>query len=765
MKRPFWKYALILWLIVLAPFLGIGVMLLRASLSDLPTFEQLENPQNDLATQVISADGKVLGKYFHENRVNVDFEELDPKLVNGLVATEDERYYSHSGIDFQALMRVAYGVLTGNTSKGGGSTLSQQLAKLLFHKRPDSFWARVDQKFKEWIIAARLERQYTKEEIITMYLNKFDFLNNAVGIHSASQVYFNTRPDSLHLHEAAMLVGMAKNPALFNPLRRPDTTMHRREIVLHQMEKNGFISKATYDSVRQIPLKLDYHRVDHKIGPAPYFREYLRGWIRDLFREKDAQGNYSYAKPDGSRFDLYSDGLKIYTTIDSRMQEYAEWAVKKHLGEELQEDFNKALEDRRQKPFSWRINQEQIDNIMTAAMKRTPRYRSLKRREVGMDSIRKVFNTPTEMKVFSWDGEIDTMMTPMDSIRYYKGFLQAGFMAMEPQTGFVKAWVGGPDFKHFRYDHVKQGRRQVGSTFKPFVYATAIREGYSPCYEVPNIQHCIDLPHKDENWCPKNASGEYGGNLSLKYGLANSKNTITAWVMKQFGPEAVIKLAHDMGIHSPLDTVPALALGVADLSVYEMVSAHSTLVNKGVNIEPITVTRIEDKNGNTIYSMIPETNEALDEQTAYIMLDLMKGVVDGAYNRESGETKGTGMRLRGSRPYAGIRTPVAGKTGTSQHNSDGWFIGSTPGLVAGAWVGAEDRSVRFADTYLGQGANTALPIWGYFMNKVYDDPTLNISTDDFEKPEDDLDVELDCRKYFKQQQSNGFEDGQMDWSQ
>ncbi len=751
-RRRFRVFLLIMWGLFLTPFLVIAIMLIRAANSDLPDFEELEDPQTHLATQILSADGEVLGKYFRENRTRVEFEDLSPHLVDALIATEDARYHEHSGIDIKALGRVAFGLLTGGDA-GGGSTISQQLAKLLFHKPPPSFWGRVDQKFKEWIISTRLERQYTKKEIIAMYLNKFDFLNNAVGIESASHVYFSKSPDSLNIQEAAMLVGMAKNPSLFNPLKRPDTTKHRREIVLHQMKKYDKITKAEYDSLRKLPLGLNYQRVDHREGPAPYFREHLRSKLGEIFTKKNEKGQYKYRKGDGSRYDIYSDGLKVYTTLNARMQRHAERAVEQHLGGELQEDFWGIIQDNDHPPFSDKVSKEKIDQVLQRSMRRSDLYKRLKKRGISKDSIRKLFNTPKKMEVFSWNGPIDTTMSPMDSIHYYKSFLRTGMVSIEPSSGHVKTWVGGIDFEHFQYDHVSQGRRQVGSTFKPFVYATAIREGYHPCYKVSNVKHCIEIPDQPD-WCPENASREYGGELTLKYGLANSKNTITAWVMKQFGAEAVIKLARQLGIKSPMDTVPSLALGVADISVKEMTSAHASLVNKGVHIDPIIITRIEDKNGNSIYEVTPRTREALDERTSYIMLDMMKGVVDGAYNPTNGKRRGTGMRLRGRRPYAGIQHPVAGKTGTSQNNADGWFIGSTPDLVTGVWVGAEDRSVRFGklQTRMGQGANTGLPIWGYFMNKVYEDPKLDISTEDFEKPKDELDITIDCEKYLKEQE-------------
>jgi penicillin-binding protein 1A len=658
---------------------------------------------------------------------------------------------------------------------------------MLFHDREQNVFKRIIQKLKEWIISVRLERQYTKNEIITMYLNKFDFINNAVGIKSASQVYFNKPPDSLKTEEAAMLVGMCKNPALYNPLRRPELTQQRRNIVLHQMYRNGAISEQEYDSLKQTSLNLDYKVVDHKEGPAPYFREVLRLELIELLNKKDPEtGKYLISKPGNIPYNIYSDGLKIYTTIDSRMQAYAEWAVTEHMRGELQKDFDRDLKKKRNAPFDWRVSKKEINQILETAMKRTQRYRILAgqecancgRRGKGIhpikgedgkdyylctaddcghqesatpkDSIPAIFDKPVPMKVFSWQGEIDTIMSPMDSIKYYKGFLQTGMMSMDPHTGYVKAWVGGINYKHFSYDHVKQSRRQVGSTFKPMVYALAVQEGIEPCMELPNTPTCFDLP-EGGTWCPKNSDAEYGGMISVKYGLANSINTVTAWIMKQFGPKSVVDMARKMGITSPLDPVPSLCLGVADLSVFELTGANATFANKGVWIEPTYITRIEDKNGTIIKEFRPKTSEAMSEETAYVMLEIMKGVVDGVYNRHTKKRIGTGLRLRASsRNYGGIRTPVAGKTGTTQNNSDGWFIGVTPDLVTGVWVGAEDRSVRFSQTNYGQGANTGLPIFGYFMQKAYSDKRLNISQGDFEKPETKLKVELDCEKYYKQ---------------
>jgi penicillin-binding protein 1A len=743
------KYIIVLWLLFIMPIISIWLIMFLAShdyLGKLPSFEELENPKSNLATEIFSADQEVIGRYYRENRVNVDFENISPHVINALIATEDERYYSHSGIDFRSLGRVLMGVLTGST-RGGGSTISQQLAKMLFHNRSKSKLERATQKFKEWVIATRLEKQYTKDEIISMYLNKFDFVNNAVGIKTASNVYFNTSPDSLQIHQAAMLVGMAKNPALFNPVRRPEQTLDRRNVVLYQMMRNKYLDEETYDSLKLLPLDLDFKRVDHKTGLAPYFREVLRMELRKLFSEKDPiTGEYKLRKPDGEPYDIYSDGLKIYTTLDSRMQLYAEKAVEQHLGKELQKDFFNDLKKRKNAPFDWRLSDEKIKQTLNRAMKQTHRYREMKAAGIAIDSIEKAFETPVEMTVFSWYGDVDTTMSPMDSIRYYKSFLQTGLMSMDPSTGFIKAWVGGANFDYFNYDHVYQARRQVGSTFKPMVYALAMQEGYSPCYEVPNTKTCFQIPAQPD-WCPKNSDDNYGGIVSLKYGLANSINTVTAWVMKQFGPKALVEFARKVGITSPMEEVPALCLGVCDLSVYEIVGANATFANKGMWTQPMFLTRIVDKNGNVIKEFKPETREAMSEETAYIMINMMKGVIDGAYNKTTGKTTGTGMRLRFR---YGFENEIAGKTGTTQNNSDGWFIGLTPELVTGIWVGAADRSVRFSRTYYGQGANTSLPIWALYMKQVYADKKLNVSKAPFEKPKGGVSVELDCKKYKQQ---------------
>ncbi|HRT52648.1 MAG TPA: transglycosylase domain-containing protein, partial [Flavobacteriales bacterium] len=660
--------------------------------------------------------------------------------------------------------------------KGGASTITQQLAKMLFHEPARGFFSRVRQKSQEWLISAKLEREYTKDEIIAMYLNRFDWINQAVGINSAARIYFNTTPDSLAVHQAALLVGMCKNPALFNPLRRPDTTLTRRNVVLYQMEKNGFITGAQRDSLKALPLSLDFQRVDHTEGPAPYLREVLREELKSLLAAKDPKtGALRIAKADGTPYDIYTDGLRIYTTIDPRMQRYAEFAVREHLGTELQPQFFKDIKDKKNRPFDFRVTKEEVASIMDAAMKRSDRYKTYTGKlcancqrpaayitttvtdckkyyhcdpaKGGCDTkwpvrsekeIVAAFDQKEKMRVFSWKGEIDTLFSPNDSIRYYKSFLLSGLLSLDPATGFVKAWVGGPDFKHFQYDHVQQAHRQVGSTFKPFIYATAIREGMDPCLRVPNQKTCFDMPEGQPDWCPENSDAKYGGVLTLKRALANSVNTVTAYLMKQYSPQAVTVLARHMGVKSKLDPVPSLCLGVADLSLLEMTSAFATFANEGVHIEPIVFTRIEDKNGNTIYDATPVTTEALDPRTSFIMLDMLKGVAD----------HGTAMRLRmgwGNRAkYGNIKYPTACKTGTTQNNSDGWFIGITPDLVTGVWTGAEDRSVRFSRTDLGQGANMALPIYGYFMNKVYADPSITISTGDFVRPSELTGVDLSC---------------------
>ena len=735
------KYIAFIWLILWLPFLSVFLLLSLVSyevLGDLPSVEELQNPKSNLATVIYSADAKVLGKYYNENRVNVAFKDLDKDLTNALVATEDARFYEHSGVDIKALFRAVSGVVTGG-SKGGGSTITQQLAKMMFPREKLSKLQLATRKMKEWVIATRLEKNYTKEEIMAMYLNKFDFLNLAVGIKSASKIYFNVGPDSLRTEQAAMLVGMAQNPSLYNPIRFPEKTKHRRNIVLSQMLKYGYINQTQFDTLKTKPLGLNFHPEDHNDGLAPYFREYLRENFLKDWCEKHI--NPETKKP----YNIYKDGLRIYTTIDSRMQQYAEEAVNEHMYD-LQKAFNKDCKQKRNAPFAWNVSPKEIENIMSSAMKRSDRYRELKQQGLSPQQIEKIFKTPAPMTVYSIRGEIDTIMSPMDSIRYYKSFLQTGFTAIEPQTGYVKAWVGGINHKHFKYDHVKVGRRQVGSTFKTFVYAMAVQEGYSPCYQLPCVRTCV-TDGVGKEWCPDNSGGDEkfeNKMITLKLALAMSINWVSAELIKRFGPNAVVNLAKRMGITSPLDPVPAICLGTPDISVYEMVAANATYANKGTYVQPTFITRIEDKNGKVLEEFISNTDEVFSEEKAYVMIQLMRGVCD----------YGTGTRLRFKH---NLRNQIAGKTGTTQNNSDGWFIGLTPELAAGCWVGGEDRSVHFNSMEQGQGASMALPIWGKFFSKVYADKTLKISQGDFPKPSRLGDIELDCSKYDKQ--INTGEDG------
>ena len=726
------------WILTLSPIIFLLLTLYLTSLGifgALPSFEELESPKSNLATEIISSDGVVLGKYFFENRSNVKYHDVSPMLINALLSTEDIRFRSHSGIDVRALIRAVKGIITGSKS-GGASTITQQLAKMLFTQKPASGIARVMQKFKEWIIAVRLERQYSKDEIIIMYLNKFDFINNAVGIKSASQIYFNTTPQALTIEQSAMLVGMLKNPSLYNPNRRLKLTEDRRNVVLSQMKKYKFISNEEHDSIASLPIVLDFKKASHNEGLAPYLREYLR-----IDLKKWCENNQ---KADGTNYNIYTDGLKIHTTINSKMQQYAESAVKSHIAS-LQDDFFKHWEGYTNAPFPEDFDKDQINEILEQGMKRSDRYKRLKQMGVSEKNIYTDFRTKTKMRVFTWNGEKDTIMTPLDSVKYYKYFIHSGVMSMDPNTGHVKAYVGGIDYKYFKYDHVKIGRRQVGSTFKPFLYALAMQEGYSPCYEIPNVpvvfeKNQWELP--EEDWVPKNSDDKYEGILmNLRFGLANSINTITAYIMKQFGPHSVLDLAKKMGVTSRLNPVPSICLGTFDMSVYEMVGAYSTFVNKGIWIEPLIVSRIEDKNGIILQEFSSKTNEAMSEKTANLMVRLLQGVIDGVYNPHADVSMGTGVRLR--RKY-NFQNEIGGKTGTTQNNSDGWFIGITPNLVTGVWSGNEDRSVRFRTTFYGQGANMALPVWAEYMKSVYTDSlTLGISPKPFDIPQS-VDVLLDC---------------------
>ncbi|MBI3501920.1 MAG: transglycosylase domain-containing protein [Bacteroidetes bacterium] len=739
------KYLRIFWALVIVPFLLIFLLVWMVSMEwfgKLPSTNELLNPQTNLATEIISSDGKILGKYYAENRVNVKYRDLSPSLVNGLIATEDARFYDHSGVDLRGLFRVLFRtVIGGEESSGGGSTLSQQLAKMLFPREKNQSKIKlVARKIKEWIIAARLEKQYTKEEILTMYINKFDFINLAVGIKSASKIYFNTTPDSLKTEQAAMLVGMCKNPALFNPQRRADTTLQRRNVVMAQMVKYGYLSEQKFDSLKKLPLGLNFQPEDHNLGIAPYFREYLR----DDFMRKWIDEN---PKPDGTKYDVYRDGLKIYTTIDSRMQQYAERAMEEHM-KEIQKSFFKECQKKKNPPFDFRLTNEEINGLMVSAMHRSDRYHNLKTAGMSEEEIKKDFNMPASMRVFSWNGEFDTTMTPWDSIRYYKHFLQAGLMSMDPHTGYIKAWVGGINYKHFKYDHVnRRATRQVGSTFKPFVYALAIMEGWSPCQKIPNVPVTFELPNQPP-WTPQNSGEEeYNGKMvTMKFALALSINWVTAYIMKQFGPEPVVQFAQRLGITAPLEPVPSLCLGTADISVFEMTGAMSTFANKGTRVEPIFVTRIEDKNGRVLADFRPKTEEVMNEEKAYVSLSMLQGVVQN----------GTGSRLRYK--YK-LMNPLAGKTGTTQNHSDGWFMGITPDLVTGTWVGGEDRGIHFSNMTEGQGASMALPIFAYYMQKVYADKKINLYQGDFEKPAGKINVEMDCDKYNKEMEQGGGQEG------
>ena len=725
------KYIKITWLLVWSPFIILFFLVTLISLEvffDLPSVEELQNPRSNLATVVYSSDSKILGKYYAENRVSVKYYELDQDLIDALISTEDARFNDHSGIYLKALGRSASGILTGNTNKGGGSTLTQQLAKMMFPRQKLSKPKMVLQKLKEWVIAARLEKNYTKDEILAMYLNKFDFLNQAVGIKSAAQIYFNRSQDSLEVQQAAMLVGMAKNPSLFNPVKKADTTLHRRNVVMMQMVKYGRLSQQKYDSLKALPLGIIFHPEDHNEGLAPYFREYLREYFMRAWCANHI--NPETNKP----YNIYKDGLKIYTTVDSRMQRCAEEAVSEHMTD-LQKLFHKECKTKKNAPFAWNVTKEQIENIMISSMKRSDRYRSLKNEGFSKEQILVEFKKPVKMSVYSIHGDIDTILSPWDSIRYYKSFLHTGFVAIEPTTGYVKAWVGGVNHKHFKFDHVKVGRRQVGSTFKPFVYAMAIQEGYSPCYQVPNVRTCITTPDGKE-WCPDNSDGEKGTGkmITLRKALAGSVNYVSAFLIKRFGPEAVINLVRRMGITAPIDPVPSICLGTPDISVFEMVAANATFANKGTYVQPTFITRIEDKNGKVLEEFIPTTDEVFSEQNAYAIIQLMRGVVD----------YGTGARLRFK---YNLKNEIAGKTGTTQNNADGWFMGLTPELVAGCWTGGEERSVHFNSTNEGQGASMALPIWGKFFQKIYADKTLKMTKAGFKQPANMGNVELDCSKY------------------
>ena len=728
-QKKFWKLF----------FYGLGVMALFFTLASwgffgsMPSFEDLENPESNLATEIISSDGITIGKFYNENRTPIKYQDLPQSLVKALVATEDERFYEHSGID----ARRTLGAVLKLGSDGGASTLTQQLAKLLFHGEGSTFKLfRVIQKVKEWIIAVKLERQYTKNEIIAMYLNKADFVNTAVGIRSASKVYFGKEPRDLTIDEAAMFVGMLKNPSLYNPLRRLEKVRLRRNTVLGQMVRNGILDQATKDKLADKPIVLNFHPESHKEGTATYFREFLREYMKNWAKENK--------KPDGSDWDIYSDGLKIYTTIDSKIQEHAEEAVQAHM-KNLQKEFFAQQKDNKNAPFL-KITPEETNRIMNKAMKSSERWRIMKENDKSEEEIIASFGVKTKMKIFSWNGEIDTLMTPTDSIRYYKHFLQAGVMSMEPKTGHIKAWVGGIDYKYFQYDHVGQGARQVGSTFKPFVYATAIEQlGMSPCDSIVDSPFTIPVGRHRVNkaWTPKNSDNKYRGMVTLKKALANSINTVSAKLMDRVGPEAVVTLTKKLGIKSDIPVQPSIALGAVEITVEDMVAAYSTFANQGVYIKPQFISRIEDKNGVVLYESVTESHDVLNKDIAYAVIKLLEGVTEeGSGVRLRTQGGGSGDNCWTGYPYM-FTNPIAGKTGTTQNQSDGWFIGMVPNLVTGVWVGCEDRSARFKGITFGQGATAALPIWGYMMKKCYKDKDLLISKDPFERP-DNLSIKVNC---------------------
>ena len=729
---------ILLWLIITSPFFGLFLLVNLTAIGvfgDLPTFEQLENPNNNLATEIISEDGVILGKYFFENRSKANYNEIPENLINAFISTEDVRFRNHSGIDGRALLRAIHGALTGKSSSGGASTITQQLSKMLFTEKPSSGIDRVMQKLKEWIISGQLEKRYTKDEILTMYLNRFDWVNNAVGIKSASQVYFNKAPIDLNVSESAMLVGMLKNPSYYNPNRRMELTEGRRNIVFSQMKKYEVISDSLYDTLVQQPIILNFNKASHNEGLAPYFREYFRGELKKWCA--------THTKPDGTNYNAYTDGLKVYTSINSRLQQFAEEGMRTHMSS-LQKDFNNHWKGYTKAPYPDDFEWEQIDEIIDQGMRRSERYRKLKKAGKSIKVIKSIFKKKVQMTLFSWDGEIDTLLSPRDSIKYNKFFIHSGMMSMDPKTGHVKAYVGGINYKHFKYDHVKIGKRQVGSTFKPFLYSLAMQEGYTPCSEVSNVPVVFDKTRwrLEKDWVPKNSGDEFDEmSLTLKFGLANSINTVTAYIMKQFGPHAVVDLAKKIGIHSKILAVPSLCLGTFDLSVYEMVGAYSTFVNKGVWTEPIFVTRIEDKNGVVLEDFLPKTQEAMSKETADLMVRMLQGVVDGVYSPAAGVTRGTGVRLRFK---YGFENEMGGKTGTTQNQSDGYFMGITPNLVTGVWSGCEDRAAHFRTIHYGQGANMALPVFAEYMQRVYADTLESgIYPIDFDIPKS-VDLKLDC---------------------
>ena len=743
--KALWIFLAVIVLAIVIVFVSIS----KGWIGYMPPVEELENPSYKFATEIFSEDEKVLGtwSYSKENRVYTAYKDLSPSIINALIATEDVRFVEHSGIDAKALFRafVKRGLMFQKNA-GGGSTLSQQLAKQLFTENvARNTLQRLFQKPIEWVIAVKLERYYTKEEILSMYLNKFDFLNNAVGIKTAAYTYFGCEPKDLKIEEAATLVGMCKNPSLYNPVRFNERSRGRRNVVLEQMRKAGYITDAECDSLQALPLKLTYNRVDHKEGLATYFREYLRGvmtapkpvrsdyrgWQMQKFYEDSIawETNPLYGwcaknkKKDGTNYNIYTDGLKIYTTINSRMQQYAEDAVKEHLGDYLQPVFFKEKEGSKNAPYARSLPEKRVEELLTKAMKQTERYRLMKEAGASEQQIRKAFDTPEEMTVFSWKGDKDTIMTPMDSIRYYKSLLRTGFMSMDPANGHVKAYVGGPNYVYFQYDMAMVGRRQVGSTIKPYLYTLAMENGFSPCDQARHVEQTL-IDENGTPWTPRNANDKrYGEMVTLKWGLANSDNWISAYLMGKLNPYDLVRLIHSFGVRNKaIDPVVSLCLGPCEISVGEMVSAYTAFANKGIRVAPLFVTRIEDSDGNVISTFAPQMEEVISASSTYKMLVMLRAVIN----------EGTGGRVR----RYGITADMGGKTGTTNDNSDAWFMGFTPSLVSGCWVGGDERDIHFGRMTYGQGAAAALPIWAMYMKKVYDDPTLGYDQQErFKLPE------------------------------
>lgn len=709
----FKRYIIGFWSIILLLLFGAGLfvfLIMQGAFGELPSTKKLENPDNPLASELYTDDGKILGKYYSQNRVRVEYEEINDNVINALIATEDVRFHNHSGIDLRATAAIPYYLLLGE--QRGSSTITQQLAKNLFpRQRFDNVFHMAVTKLKEWIIAIRLERNYTKQEILTMYLNTVDFGQNSFGIQSAARTYFSKSPSELNEIEAATLIGLLKGTHYYSPVHNPENSLQRRNTVLYQMNRYGFLDEERYNELldKETPLRIE--RTGHAEGMANHFREHLRGYLMNWARENN--------------FNIYTDGLRIHTTIDSRMQEYAERSMMEHL-ENLQHDFFNHWEGRGD-PWG------EHDEVVDLSVQRSDRYRQLRSRGYSEEEIKEVFEEPVEMEVFTFDGPRDTVMTPLDSVKYHKHFLRSGMMAMEPESGKIRAWVSGPDYRYFKYDHVnKRAKRQVGSTFKPFVYAMAIMNGYSPCFEVPNVREVYE---DYGGWSPENYDGQYGGMKTLKDGLSESINTVSAQMISRIGPENVISLARQAGIESHIPPLPSIALGSSDISLFEMVGAFNSFTNNGMYTEPVFIDRIEDRHGNVIEEFVPRTREVMDPVHNYIMVDMLRDVVD----------EGTGRRLRFTYD---LDNEIAGKTGTTQRNSDGWFLGMVPELTAGVWTGGEHRAIRFRDTRLGQGANTALPTYGKFMQKVYEDPSLDITQDTtFQKPAEELPIEIDCERY------------------